>query len=72
MSEAKPEAKPKETKKKRLGLGSLYDYSYEKGSIALKNKKCPRCGAIMAHHKGQVPRLTCGSCSYTDFLKEEK
>lgn len=50
----------------------MYDYSYEKGSITLKNKKCPRCGAIMAHHKGPVPRLTCGSCSYTDFLKEEK
>jgi small subunit ribosomal protein S27Ae len=66
------ETKPKETKKKRPGLGALYEYSYEKRSITLKNKKCPRCGAIMAHHKAPVPRLTCGSCSYTDFLKEEK
>lgn len=65
------EAKPKETKKKRPGLGTLYDYYHQKSSISLKNKKCPRCGAIMAHHKGAVPRLTCGSCSYTDFLKEK-
>lgn len=65
------EEKPKE-KKKRPGLGTLYDYNYEKGSITLRNRKCPRCGAIMAHHKGKSPRLTCGSCSYTDFIKEEK
>jgi small subunit ribosomal protein S27Ae len=78
MSEAKPkeEAKPREEaktkeKKKRKGMGTLYDVNYEKGSIALKNRKCPRCGGIMAHHKGSTPRLTCGACSYTDFVKKQ-
>jgi hypothetical protein len=35
--------KEKKPAKKRPGLGTLYDYSYEKKSIKLKNRKCPRC-----------------------------
>ncbi|MCJ7760136.1 30S ribosomal protein S27ae [Candidatus Bathyarchaeota archaeon] len=61
--------KEKKPAKKRLGLGTLYDYSYEKKSIKLKNRKCPRCGNIMAHHMNPSQRWTCGACSYTDYVK---
>ena len=46
----------------------LYEYDYKTGTIRLKNKKCPRCGSIMAHHKKPVERWACGKCSYTEFL----
>ncbi|HZY46246.1 MAG TPA: 30S ribosomal protein S27ae [Candidatus Bathyarchaeia archaeon] len=43
----------------------LYDIS---GSSAkLKNRKCPRCGSIMAAHKQPSQRWVCGSCSFTDY-----
>ncbi|MEM3755360.1 MAG: 30S ribosomal protein S27ae [Candidatus Bathyarchaeia archaeon] len=48
----------------------VYDINFEKETIKLKNKKCPRCGSIMAFHKSPVERWTCGSCSYTDFIKK--
>ncbi len=51
-------------------LSKVYEYDSAKGTIKLRNRKCPRCGNIMAYHKAPVKRYTCGSCSYTDFLKQ--
>jgi len=48
-----------------------YEFDYEKGEIKLKNKVCPKCGAIMAHHKQPVERWHCGRCGYTIFLKSK-
>ena len=42
----------------------LYEYDYEKGTIRLKNKLCPRCGKVMARHSD---RWACGSCQFTIF-----
>jgi len=50
-------------------LGSLYEIDDQKGTAKLKNRKCSRCGSIMAFHKAPVERWTCGSCSFTDFIK---
>jgi len=58
----------KETKPGR-NLGGLYEIDIQKGTAKLKNRKCPRCGSIMAFHKAPVERWTCGSCSFTDFIK---
>ncbi|MEM2942855.1 MAG: 30S ribosomal protein S27ae [Candidatus Bathyarchaeia archaeon] len=49
----------------------MYEYSYEKKTIRLRNKKCPRCGSIMAHHKMPIQRWTCGSCSFTEYVKTQ-
>ncbi|HDI74316.1 MAG: 30S ribosomal protein S27ae [Thermoprotei archaeon] len=49
----------------------LYEYDYEKGYIRLKNKKCPRCGSIMAHHLQPVERHHCGRCGYTIFVAKK-
>jgi small subunit ribosomal protein S27Ae len=49
----------------------LYEYDYDKGEIRLKNRKCPRCGKIMAHHQNP-PRWTCGGCGYTEYIREKK
>ncbi|MFP3233273.1 MAG: 30S ribosomal protein S27ae [Sulfolobaceae archaeon] len=43
-------------------------YVIEKDKIKLKNKKCPRCGSIMAHHMKPVERWACGKCGYTEFI----
>jgi len=60
---AKEPAKPK-AKKHRM-RGDLYDLS---GAVAkLKNRKCPRCGSVMASHGGTAQRWVCGSCSFTDY-----
>lgn len=61
----KKEAKPKSQSR----LGTLYEIDPEKGTVKLKNRKCSRCGNIMAYHKTPVERWTCGSCSFTDFVK---
>lgn len=66
------EEKPKKRKGKKARLSTLYDYDYEKNIIKLKNKKCPRCGNIMALHKSPTQRWTCGSCSYTEYVKKEE
>ena len=50
-------------------LSTLYEVDAQKGTIKLKSRKCPRCGNIMAYHKSPVERWTCGSCSFTDFVK---
>ena len=62
MSAEKKKSKPK------AALSKLYDYKYETGEIKLKNKKCPRCGSLMAKHEAPVRRWTCGSCNYTEFI----
>ncbi|MEM2896453.1 MAG: 30S ribosomal protein S27ae [Candidatus Bathyarchaeia archaeon] len=58
------------SEKAKARVRFLYDLNLEKGTIKLKNKKCPRCGSIMAFHKSPIERWTCGACSYTDFVKK--
>jgi len=58
-----------EKKEPKARLSSLYEVDGQKGTVKLKNRKCPRCGNIMAYHKAPVERWTCGSCSFTDFVK---
>ena len=65
------ESREKKPVKKRSSIGTLYDYSYENKTIKLKNRKCPRCGNVMAHHNNPKQRWTCGSCSYTDYVKAQ-
>ena len=59
----KPEAKAR--------MSQIYEYDYKKGSIKLKNRKCPRCGNIMAHHKAPFERGRCGGCHYTEIAETE-
>jgi small subunit ribosomal protein S27Ae len=47
-------------------------YVIEDGKIKLKNKKCPRCGSIMAHHLKPIERWACGKCGYTEFIGKSK
>jgi len=65
---AKPQAQsPAQTKpKKKLRMRSeLYEIS---GSTTkLRNRKCPRCGSVMASHKQPTQRWVCGACSFTDY-----
>lgn len=58
-----------EKKQPKARLSALYQVDAQKGTAKLKNRKCPRCGNIMAYHKVPVERWTCGSCSFTDFVK---
>lgn len=50
----------------------LYEYDYKTGKIRLKNKRCPRCGSIMARHEKPIPRWHCGKCGYTEFITSKK
>ncbi|MGD0177905.1 MAG: 30S ribosomal protein S27ae [Candidatus Bathyarchaeia archaeon] len=68
----KASEKVSEKKEPKSRLNTLYEVDSEKGTIKLKNRKCPRCGNIMAFHKSPVERWTCGSCSFTDFVKVTK
>lgn len=56
-------------KERKSRPDELYEIDNQKGTAKLKNRKCPRCGSIMAFHKAPVERWTCGSCSFTDFIK---
>ena len=47
-----------------------YEVDHERWTIKLKNKKCPRCGSVMAHHVKPVERWHCGKCGYTEFLSK--
>jgi small subunit ribosomal protein S27Ae len=62
---AKKKKKDKPTSKKY----AMYEVSGSE--LKRKNKTCPKCGAgvFLAQHKN---RLTCGKCSYTEFMKKEK
>jgi len=62
----------REERKREKGCWSLYEYNYKTGKITLKNKKCPRCGKIMAHHKSPVERWACGGCNYTEYIRKKK
>ncbi|MBS7655672.1 30S ribosomal protein S27ae [Candidatus Bathyarchaeota archaeon] len=57
---------------KKQVISLLYEYDYKEGKIKLKNRKCPRCGNIMALHKNPIKRWTCGSCNYTEYVKEKE
>jgi len=59
---------PAAKKEHEARAAKLYDLDAARGQIKLKNKKCPRCGNFMAHHKAPVDRWTCGSCSFTDYV----
>lgn len=50
----------------------LYEYDYASGKILLKNKKCPRCGSVMAFHKAPTPRWHCGKCNYVEFQPQKR
>jgi len=63
------EKKATERKAPKARLTALYEIDTQKGTVKFKNRKCPRCGNIMAYHKAPVERWTCGSCSFTDFVK---
>jgi len=49
----------------------LYELDPSKGQTRLKNRKCPRCGNFMAHHKKPVERWTCGSCTFTEYVEKK-
>jgi small subunit ribosomal protein S27Ae len=65
------EEKIKKDKVPVARLSKVYEVDSAKGTLKFRNRKCPRCGSIMAYHKNPVKRYTCGSCSYTDFVKEQ-
>ncbi|MCS7107680.1 MAG: 30S ribosomal protein S27ae [Acidilobaceae archaeon] len=46
----------------------LYVIDEEKKVAKLKNKRCPRCGSVMAHHVQGNERWHCGKCGYTEFI----
>ncbi len=46
-----------------------YEVAADKASIKLRNRKCPRCGKVMAFHKDAKPRWHCGSCNFTEFVR---
>jgi small subunit ribosomal protein S27Ae len=46
----------------------LYIVDTKTGTIKVKNKRCPRCGSIMAHHLKPTERWHCGKCGYTEFI----
>src|SRR5260370_29518885 len=64
--QGKPKPEPQKPKAKKHRMrGDLYDLS---GAVAkLKNRKCPRCGSVMASHGGTAQRWVCGSCSFTGY-----
>ena len=56
-------------KKKKLSSKKYKCYTISGSNLTRKNKFCPKCGVgvFMARHGN---RLTCGKCSYTEFLKK--
>jgi small subunit ribosomal protein S27Ae len=62
---------PAGKKQHEARAAKLYDLDAAKGQIKLKNKKCPRCGNFMAHHKNPVDRWTCGSCTFTEYAEKK-
>jgi small subunit ribosomal protein S27Ae len=68
----KPAGKVEKKKKKEKKISSLYEVDYSKNKATLKNKKCSRCGNIMALHQMPVPRWSCGSCGFTDYVKSDR
>ena len=62
---------PAGKKQHEARAAKLYDLDATKGQVKLKNKKCPRCGNFMAHHKNPVDRWTCGSCTFTEYAEKK-
>jgi small subunit ribosomal protein S27Ae len=62
---------PAGKKQHEARAAKLYDLDAAKGQVKLKNKKCPRCGNFMAHHKNPVDRWTCGSCTFTEYAEKK-
>jgi small subunit ribosomal protein S27Ae len=62
---------PAAKKQHEARAAKLYDLDAAKGQVKLKNKKCPRCGNFMAHHKNPVDRWTCGSCTFTEYAEKK-
>jgi small subunit ribosomal protein S27Ae len=58
-------------KEVKAAVRLYYEYDVNKWTIRLKNKKCPRCGRVMAHHKKPVERWHCGYCGYTEFVSKK-
>jgi small subunit ribosomal protein S27Ae len=58
-------------KKRQKGAWTRYEYDYGAGKITLKNRKCHRCGKIMAKHENPL-RWSCGSCGYTEYIRKQK
>ncbi|MCD6409830.1 MAG: 30S ribosomal protein S27ae [Candidatus Verstraetearchaeota archaeon] len=50
----------------------LYEYDYSTGTIKLKNRKCRRCGRVMAYHETPKPRWACGYCGFTEYIQAEE
>ncbi|MEM2217538.1 MAG: 30S ribosomal protein S27ae [Thermofilaceae archaeon] len=50
----------------------IYEFDYSSGTVKLKNKKCPRCGSVMAYHKQPEERYHCGKCGYTEFVRARR
>lgn len=48
-----------------------YEFDYSTGTVKLRNRKCPRCGSVLAHHLTPVERWHCGKCGYTDFVQKK-
>lgn len=46
-----------------------YEVDASKALVKLRNRKCPRCGRVMAFHKEGKPRWHCGACNYTEFQR---
>ena len=59
-------------KRVKAYIRTVYEVDYEKWTIKLKNKKCPKCGSIMAHHVKPVERWHCGRCGYTEFVTRRR
>ncbi|MEB3862110.1 MAG: 30S ribosomal protein S27ae [Desulfurococcales archaeon] len=59
-------------KKVKAYIRMVYEVDFNSWTIKLKNKKCPRCGSIMAHHMKPVERWHCGKCGYTEFVSQKK
>lgn len=65
---SQPQAKKQEKEKKKdVGKKINTYYDIKSGKLVRNLKKCPRCGAFMAHHK-ERSRWACGSCGYTEYL----
>lgn len=62
---------PAVKKEHEARAAKLYDLDAAKGQVKLKNKKCPRCGNFMAHHRNPVDRWTCGSCTFTEYTEKK-
>jgi len=62
---------PAVKKQHEARAAKLYDLDAAKGQVKLKNKKCPRCGNFMAHHRNPVDRWTCGSCTFTEYTEKK-